>query len=87
MLNKKYIGIFISSLLLAVGSMAMLKAVQTNNVPMTMLWEAAGPFLYLLYNHYMIEAKNFKTRVIIAAINAVGLAIGSGLSILIMKML
>ena len=82
-MNSKYFDIAISSLLLSMGSVFMIKAVQGTNIPLTMFWEFAGPFMYLLYNHYMIEAKTIRERIYVTIANGLGLAIGAGMTLYI----
>lgn len=65
------------------GSMFMIKAVQDTNVLQTMFWEFVGPFMYLLYNHYFIEAKGFKQRIILTFVNGLGLSIGAAIALLL----
>jgi len=80
---KKKLGIFASSFLLAVGSMFMIKAVQNTNILQTMFWEFVGPFMYLLYNHYFIEAKGLKQRIILTVVNGLGLALGAAAALIL----
>jgi hypothetical protein len=74
---KKYIGIFVAAFLLAFGSIMFIKSSQSVNIIQTGVFEFLGPFLYLLFNHYFIEEKTFRGRLIVTTIQAGGLAIGA----------
>lgn len=82
---RRYLAIFIGAFLLAVGSMLMILSAVAKNVGATMFWEMLGAYLNVLYSHFLIEAPDWRSRLKLATVQGLGLALGAGLTIFIYK--
>jgi hypothetical protein len=73
---RKYLITFISTLILEVGSTMYISTV-ANNSPFMMFWAFIGPFLTLPFVGYMVESKDWKSRLQLALASSLGYTVGS----------
>lgn len=78
----KYIIVFISSLLLEIGSTQYIIAVAAKDVFDAGLWSFLCPILGILFYSEVIEAKNLRERVILAIVNGIGFLCGTLITML-----
>ena len=73
---NKYAIIFLSTLILEIGSTMYISTV-ANNSPLMVFWAVIGPFLSLPFVGFMVESKDWKSRFNIALSSSLGYTIGS----------
>ena len=77
---KKYLIIFISALVLEIGSTMYINSVADKNMGATMLWAFLGPFIALPFAAYVADEKTWKGRFYLALSSSIGYTIGAMLS-------
>lgn len=78
--HKRYPIIFVSALLLEIGSTMYISSVSDKNMASTMLWAFLGPFIALPFAGYIADEKTWGGRVYLALSSSVGYTIGAMLS-------
>jgi hypothetical protein len=73
---KKYLITFLSTLILEIGSTMYISTV-ANNSPLMVFWAFIGPFLSLPFVGYMVESKDWKSRLKLALASSTGYSLGS----------
>jgi hypothetical protein len=73
---KKYLITFLSTLTLEVGSTMYISTV-AHNSPLMVFWAFIGPFLSLPFVGYMVESKDWKSRLRLALASSMGYGVGS----------
>jgi hypothetical protein len=73
---RKYLIVSLAAFTIEVASTMYISTVADESVYM-IFWAFIGPFLGLPFIAYQIEAKNWKERVLLAFVSAVGYALGA----------
>lgn len=79
---KKYLIILLAAFTIEVASTMYIATVADRSIAMV-FWAFIGPFLSLPFVGYMIEAKNWSDRIVLALFSGVGYALGAVLVYLI----
>jgi len=82
---RKYLIISFSAFLLELGSTFYISFVSDQNLFGMMFFAFIGPFLSLPFVGFMIDAKNWKQRILLSFSSACGYLIGSFTSYLFIK--
>ena len=77
---KKYTIIFLSALMLEIGSTMYISSVADKNMTSTMLWAFLGPFIALPFAGYVADEKTWKGRFYLALSSSIGYTIGALIS-------
>ena len=77
---KKYTIIFISALVLEIGSTMYISSVADKNMYSTALWAFLGPFIALPFSGYVADEKTWRGRFYLALSSSVGYVIGAFIS-------
>jgi hypothetical protein len=77
---KKYSIVFVSALLLEVGSTMYISAVADKQLGAVMLWAFLGPFIALPFAGLVADEKTWSGRARIALSSAVGYLAGAAVS-------
>ena len=77
---KKYTIIFLSALMLEIGSTMYISSVADKNMASTMLWAFLGPFIALPFAGYVADEKTWKGRFYLALSSSIGYTIGALIS-------
>ena len=77
---KKYSIVFLSALLLEVGSTMYISAVADKQLGAVMLWAFLGPFIALPFAGLVADEKTWSGRARIALSSAVGYLAGAAVS-------
>jgi len=77
---KKYLIIFISALILEIGSTMYISSVADKNSMSTMFWAFVGPFIALPFAGFVADEKTWKGRAFLALSSSVGYTIGASIS-------
>ena len=77
---KKYTIIFLSALMLEIGSTMYISSVADKNITSTMLWAFLGPFIALPFAGYVADEKTWKGRFYLALSSSIGYTIGALIS-------
>jgi len=78
--KNKYLIIFISALLLEIGSTMYINSVADKNIGATMLWAFLGPFIALPFAAYVADEKTWRGRFYLALSSSIGYTIGAMIS-------
>lgn len=78
--TKKYTIIFLSALMLEIGSTMYISSVADKNMASTMLWAFLGPFIALPFAGYVADEKTWKGRFYLALSSSIGYTIGALIS-------
>ncbi len=73
---KKYFIIGLAAFILEVASTMYITTVASNNIAM-IFWAFIGPFLALPFVGYMVDAKVWAERIMLACCSGVGYAMGA----------
>ena len=76
----KYVIIFLSALVLEVGSTMYISSVSDKMVGSTMFWAFVGPFIALPFAGFVADEKTWKGRLFLALSSSVGYTLGALLS-------
>ncbi len=79
----KYLIIFLSAFILEIGSTLYIKEVAGHNLYGMMLFSFLGPFLSLPFVGFIIESKDWKSRIYLAVTQSFGYCFGSLISYLL----
>lgn len=77
---KRYTIIFISALVLEIGSTMYISSVADKNMYSTALWAFLGPFIALPFAGYVADEKTWRGRFYLALSSSVGYVIGAFIS-------
>jgi len=77
---NKYVIIFLSALVLEVGSTMYISSVSDKMVGSTMFWAFVGPFIALPFAGFVADEKTWKGRLFLALSSSVGYTLGALLS-------
>jgi hypothetical protein len=77
---KKYFIIFISALILEIGSTMYINSVADKNTINTMFWAFVGPFIALPFAGFVADEKSWGGRFFLALSSSVGYIIGASIS-------
>ena len=77
---NKYIIIFLSALVLEVGSTMYISSVSEKVVGATMFWAFVGPFIALPFAGFVADEKTWKGRLFLALASSMGYTIGALIS-------
>ena len=77
---KRYTIIFISALVLEIGSTMYISSVADKNMYSTALWGFLGPFIALPFAGYVADEKTWRGRFYLALSSSVGYVIGAFIS-------
>jgi len=73
----KYFIIFLSAFVLEIGSTFYINGVASHNLGIMAFFAFMGPMLSLPFVNFVIEAKNWKDRGVLAIIQSFGYCFGS----------
>ena len=74
---NKYIIIFLSALVLEVGSTMYISSVSDKMVGSTMFWAFVGPFIALPFAGFVADEKTWRGRLFLALASSMGYTIGA----------
>lgn len=77
---KRYTIIFLSALVLEIGSTMYISSVADKNMHATALWAFLGPFIALPFAGYVADEKTWRGRFYLALSSSVGYVIGAFIS-------
>jgi hypothetical protein len=77
---KKYTIIFISALVLEIGSTMYISSVADKNMTSTALWAFLGPFIALPFAGYVADEKTWRGRFYLALSSSIGYVVGAFIS-------
>lgn len=77
---NKYLIVFLSALLLELGSTMYISAVADKALGAVMFWAFVGPFIALPFAGLVADEKTWSGRVRIALASAVGYLVGAAIS-------
>ena len=77
---KKYTIIFISALVLEIGSTMYISSVADKNMYSTALWAFLGPFIALPFAGYVADEKTWRGRFYLALSSSIGYVVGAFIS-------
>jgi hypothetical protein len=81
----RYLIIFLSALIIEICSTFYIRFVAEGNVAGMLFFSSIGPFLGLPFVGYIVETKEWNTRIKMAFASAFGYLIGSAIVILFIK--
>lgn len=79
-MKNKYVLIFLSALVLEIGSTMYISSVSDKNIASTMFWAFVGPFIALPFAGFVADEKTWKGRASLALSSSLGYTIGALLS-------
>lgn len=77
---KRYTIIFISALVLEIGSTMYISSVADKNMYSTALWAFLGPFIALPFAGYVADEKTWRGRFYLALSSSIGYVVGAFIS-------
>jgi hypothetical protein len=77
---NKYLLIFISALVLEIGSTMYISSVADKNITRTTFWAFVGPFIALPFAGFVADEKTWRGRALLALSSSLGYTIGALLS-------
>jgi len=77
---NKYLIVFLSALLLQVGSTMYISAVADKALAAVMFWAFMGPFIALPFAGLIADEKSWSGRVRIALASSIGYLVGAAIS-------
>ena len=77
---NKYIIIFLSALVLEIGSTMYINSVSDKEIAATMFWAFLGPFIALPFAGFVADEKTWKGRLFLAFSSSIGYTTGALIS-------
>jgi len=77
---NKYVIIFLSALVLEIGSTMYINSVSDKEMAATMFWAFLGPFIALPFAGFVADEKTWKGRLFLAFSSSIGYTTGALIS-------
>jgi len=75
--RNKYLLIFMSALVLEIGSTMYINSVADRNLATTMLWAFLGPIIALPFAALIADNKSWRSRIFLALSSSIGYTTGA----------